>query len=174
MSYLVLAYPYLAADDFDIIQQYRKVNDALFYHVVNPHFTIVFPVMDVEENVLLAEVKEKASGVPKIDFVLRCATINKDAFSDQFHTFLVPDEGFSHFVKLHDRLYSGLLRDNHRLDIDYIPHMAVGGSKDKYACKAMVDEWNAKPFAIRGRISCLDIVKYENNVVTTIDRIELV
>ncbi len=44
MAFLVLAYPKIEQSDFDLIQDYRKENDGLFYSVVKPHFTIVFPV----------------------------------------------------------------------------------------------------------------------------------
>ncbi len=173
MSYLLLAYPQLAKQDVELIDSYRKVNDELFYNVVDPHFTLVFPVFDTLLEDFVAEVKSKIEGLTKFGFTMRCATINKDAFSDYFHAFIVPDEGFSNIVKMHDRFYSGKLINNLRLDIDFIPHIGIGNSKDKWLCKKMVDEWNEKEFAISGTIARLTIVKYEDGVVTTIEDIEL-
>jgi hypothetical protein len=37
----------------------------------------------------------------------------------------------------------------------------------------MVDEWNKEEFELRGTISRLKIVSYENDVVTTIEEIKL-
>ena len=105
---------------------------------------------------------------------MRCATINKDAFSNYYHVFLVPDEGYSNIVKIHDRLYSGLLKDNHRLDVDFIPHIGIANSVDKYKCKRLVDYWNSKEFEINGTISKITIIKYENNIVTNIEDIRLI
>jgi len=173
MAYLVLAYPELNRADFERIQSYRKINDELFYKVVEPHFTIVFPVFDISKKEFIDEIKEKSSAFTKFDFTIRCATINKDAFNDWFHAFLVPDEGYSRIVKLHDRLYSGILKDNLRLDIDFVPHIGIGNSKDKYACKRMVDEWNKQDFSICGKITNLTIVNYEDNIVTKIEEVEL-
>jgi 2'-5' RNA ligase len=173
MAYLVLAYPELTNENFDRIQCYRKDNDELFLKVVNPHFTIVFPVFDIPEEEFTREIKDKSVNLAKFDFIIRCATINKDAFSDYFHTFLVPDEGYSDIVKLHDKLYSEKLKNNLRLDLDFIPHIGIGNSIDKYACKKMVDEWNEKDFSISGRITHLTIVNYENNIVTELEDIEL-
>lgn len=85
----------------------------------------------------------------------------------------VPDEGYSRIVKLHDRLYSDKLKDNLRLDLDFIPHIGIGNSLDRYKCKKMVDEWNKEEFELRGTISRLKIVRYENDVVTTIEEIKL-
>ncbi|MGB9772354.1 MAG: 2'-5' RNA ligase family protein [Candidatus Kapaibacteriota bacterium] len=173
MAYLVLAYPKLTSDDFTKIQNYRKKNDELFFKIVDPHFTIVFPVFDISEDKFIEEVKQKSTNIAKFDFVIRCATINKDAFNDYFHTFLVPDEGYSKIVKLHDKLYSDKLKDYLRLDIDFIPHIGIGNSKDKNSCKKMVDEWNKKDFSISGKITHLTIVNYENDRVTKIEEIEL-
>lgn len=173
MAYLVISYPELTQSDFDLIQTYRKENDPLYYNVVNPHFTIVFPVFNKSKDEFVSEVRKQLTGLSKFDFVLRCATINKDAFSDYFHLLLVPDEGYSRIVKLHDRLYSGDFKDNLRLDIDYIPHMGIGNSLDKFKCKEMVDFWNSQSFEIRGTIKKMDVIEYDSNSVMTIDEIEL-
>lgn len=165
MAYLVLAYPNLNDKDFELIQNYRKTEDKLFYSVVEPHFTIVFPVFDCAEDLFIKEVTEKAQSFGKINFVIRCATINKDAFNEYYHAFLVPDEGYSSITKLHDKIYSGKLKENHRLDIDFVPHIGLGNSKNKFECKRMVDEWNVKDFSIHGSITHLTIVKYERGKV---------
>ncbi len=173
MGLLVLAYPILAKSYYQLIQDFRKVNDELYYSVVEPHFTIVFPVLDKGEDIFIQEIIAKTSQEKSFDFVLRCTTINKDAFQEYYHIFLVPDEGFSKTIKLHDKLYSGILKDNHRLDIDYIPHIGIGNSKDKHFCKSMVDEWNAKDISIQGRIDCLTIIRFENHTVTKLKEIKL-
>lgn len=173
MAYLVLAYPELTSENFDKIQNYRQGNDELFFNVVNPHFTIVFPVFDISEEEFIREIKDKSAKFKKFDFVIRCATINKDAFSDYFHAFLVPDEGYSKIIKLHDKLYSDKLKNNLRLDIDFVPHIGIGNSIDKFSCKKMVDEWNEKEFFISGKIINLTIVNYDNGLITKIEEIEL-
>ena len=173
MAYLAIAYPELAGDDFDRIQSYRRDNDELFFKVVNPHFTIVFPAFDISADEFIKEVKSKSSNFIPFDFAIRCATISKDAFSNYFHAFLVPDEGYSKIVKLHDKLYSDKLQDKLRLDLDFVPHIGIGNSKDKYKCKKMVDEWNEKEFELCGTISRLTVVSYEDDIVTTIEEIRL-
>ncbi len=173
MAYLVLAYPELTSNDFDLIQNYRRNNDELFFKVIEPHFTIVFPVLDIPQDEFIREVKDKSNGLTKFDFVIRCATINKDAFKDYYHTFLVPDEGYSRIVRLHDKFYSGKFKDNLQLGIDFIPHIGIGNSRDKFLSKKMADEWNKKDFSISGTISCLTIVKYDNSIVTNIEDIKI-
>jgi hypothetical protein len=173
MALLVLAYPELSKSDFEKIQNYRKDHDELHYRVIEPHFTFVFPVFDITQNDFIKEVEARAQNVAAFDFTIRCATVSKDAFSDYFHSFLVPDQGYSNVVKLHDKLYSEKFLRNLRLDIDYIPHIGIGNSKDKFFCKKMADEWNSSDFLIEGRISNLSIVNYENNVVSHLKRLDL-
>ena len=173
MSLLVLAYPDLNVINLALVQDHRKVYDNLYYDVVGPHFSFVFATDDFSEDVFTAEVLKQAADAWKIKFVCRCATISKDGFEETFHCFLVPDKGHSQIILLHDKLYSGLFKKNHRLDIDYIPHIAIGSSHDKLQTKMMVDQWNARDLTIDGVISKLSIIKYENNVVTLLKEIVL-
>ena len=53
--------------------------------------------------------------------------IIKDVFSSLTHLFLVPNEGCSAFVILHDPLYTGSLTDSLRLDIPFISHLTIAG-----------------------------------------------
>jgi len=171
MSLLVIAYPQLAPDDYKLIQDHRREHDKLFT-VVEPHFTLVFPVADSRVPDFTKEVKRQLEGAKSVPFCIRCATVSKDTFTDIWHTFLVPDEGYSKIVKLHDKLYGDKLSPHHRLDIDYIPHIGIDTSTDKTLCKKIVDRWNAKDFAIPGIISSASVVSYENSIVTTIEWIE--
>jgi hypothetical protein len=85
MAYAVVSYPELCDTDYKKIQQYRKENDEWLYTVVEPHITFVFPVFDMAEKNFIAEVEDLSGNVDKIDFVFRCAIINKDSFSDYYY-----------------------------------------------------------------------------------------
>lgn len=174
MRLYVVAYPELADEDYQIIQQYRKEHDRL-YSMIEPHFTLVFLVNDFTEADFIAEVKKQVEGIRAFDFILRCSTINKDAFSDNYFAFLVPDEGFSNIVKLHDALYADKLAHHHRMDIDYIPHIEIANSalSDKTTIKKIVDKWNSEDFAIKGRVSTLYVISLENGVLSTLEKIQL-
>jgi hypothetical protein len=173
MSLLVLSYPNISEKDFNWIQAVRANHDELYYKVVAPHFTIVFPNFNQDKVEFVEHAKLQARCFKKIDFVLRCAIIVKDAFNDYTHLFLVPDEGYSEIVKLHDKLYDGPLAPELRLDIPFIPHIGIGNAIDPFACKKLADELNRKAFEINGRIETLDVTWYEENKVETLERIEL-
>ena len=140
----------------------------MYYHVVQPHFTFDFPIEEIPENIFISEVISKAQEGRKFSFVLRSAVISKDAFSNQYHVFLVPDEGFSSLIKLYEIFYSDTFKENQRFDIDFIPHLGIENSTDKDSVKTWVDEWNSKDFSFKGQISALTIVHYEDGKVENI------
>ncbi|NYT14003.1 MAG: 2'-5' RNA ligase family protein [Candidatus Methanofastidiosa archaeon] len=173
MSFLVIAYPELKKKDYNWIQELRSKNDELYYDAVKPHFTLVFPVFYLNQKQLISEIKEKSKDLKQVDFCLRCAVLNKDAFNDYWHAFLVPDEGFSGITKFHDKFYSGKLKDEHFLAIQYLPHIGVGNSINANECKKLVDELNEMNFEVFGKIKNLTIIRYEEKKVEDIETIEL-
>ena len=76
-------------------------------------------------------------------------------------------------VKLHDRLYTGPLAAELRLDIPFIPHLTVGNAAEAQACKRLADDLNARGVSIHGDINALDVARYEGGRVESIGRIEL-
>ncbi len=165
MAFGVLAYPEINRKDHNWIQEFRKKNDALYYELVAPHFAFVFPSESLNEKEFVDEVKAKADGFRTIPFEIKCATVNKDAFLDDYHLLLVPDKGYSDVVKLHDRLYSGRLFEDLRLDIDFIPHVGIANSKDKFEVKEWADQWNSEDFSIDGRIDRLTVIEYDGQTL---------
>lgn len=173
MALLVLAYPQIEKKDYDWIQSFRSKHDERYYNVVAPHFTLVFPVFNIEEKDLVKHVQKATKRFKEFYFVLRCAQIVKDSFSDITDVFLIPEEGYRLFVKLHDALYTDLLEKEFRLDIPFIPHLGIANNPDAHTCKLLADELNKKEMEIVGSVSKLDIVSYIENKVTTVKEIYL-
>lgn len=173
MALLLIAYPTIDRKDFNWIQSVRKNHDKRFYKVVDPHFTLVFPVENIKYEVFLEHVKKVVNKFGTFFFVLRCAQIVKDSFSDFTDLFLIPEEGYRLFVKLHDELYTGPLEKELRLDIPYIPHLGIANDLDPLKCKHLADKINRKDLEIVGAINKVDIVSYENNSVGSMSSIVL-
>lgn len=173
MALLVLGYLATTEQDWAWMQDIRKQHDQRYFDVVDPHFTLVFPVVQLPLAAFVAHVRTQTEGQGAIAFALRCATVVQDVLSDDAHVFLVPDEGNSAIIKLHDNLYTGVLRPELRLDIPYIPHIGVATTTDITACKALADRLNEQHFCVHGVIDRLDIVRYEHNRVETLDQVML-
>jgi 2'-5' RNA ligase superfamily len=191
---LVVNYPNISADDFAWIQEIRQQEDELNFRAIDPHFTFVFPIIEIDRATLVSHIKRvfkreasllsetlrerdtptpTSHGIQPFDFTIRCAVLCNDAFSKYTHVFLVPDEGYSNIVKLHDRLYTEIIANKLRLDIPFIPHIGIANSLDPYHCKQLVDRLNSQEFEIRGRIDRLDIISSQGDLVETVESINL-
>jgi hypothetical protein len=173
MSLLALAYPKIMKEDYQWIQDFREENDELNHKVIEPHFTLVFPVFNQRPETFIEEIKSRAALHKKIDFALRCAIMDKDAFTPYWHVYLVPDEGYSQIIKLHDNLYSGKLADELRLELPFIPHIGIANSIEKWTCKEFVDQVNYSDIEIKGAITEIDVVEYHEERVETLEKIKL-
>jgi hypothetical protein len=173
MALLVLAYPQIEKKDFGWIQSIRAKHDERYFKIVEPHFTIVFPIYNVKEEQLIEHVEKISKKFKEFYFVLRCSQIVKDSFSDYTDVFLIPEEGYRIFVKLHDALYTGMLEKELRMDIPFIPHVGIANNFDPVKCKQLADEINTKNPEVIGVINKLSIVQYENNIIELKEEIRL-
>lgn len=174
MALLAIAYPELKTKDFDWIQSIRARYDLLYYEIIKPHFTLVYPLSKTGQADFANHVRSVAQGTAKIPFVARCATVIYSSLNDLWHIFLVPDEGFSQIVKLHDSLYTDILANELKLQLPFIPHITLGNSENPQVSKSAVDKLNSQDFAIDGLISSVDIISYRSNRVETVASVKLV
>jgi 2'-5' RNA ligase superfamily len=171
---LVVSYPIISPSHFAWIQDLRKQYDEINFKVISPHFTLVFPVSNIKEEAFVQHVRQSMKSIQSFEFVIRCATIFNDAFRRYTHLFLVPDEGYSHIIKLHDQLYTGVLAKELRLDIAFIPHIGIANFHDASSCKQLADNINKQQFEIHGRVEKLDIIWDENDRIGTIEEVVLI
>lgn len=169
---LVVNYPTISTNDFEWIQDIRQQEDKLNFNAIDPHFTFVFPVA-IDRETLTSHVQELIQDIQPFEFTLRCAVLCNDVFSKYIHVFLVPDEGYSHIVKLHDRLYTGIIADKLLLDIPFIPHIGIANSLNPHHCKQLVDLLNRQQFEIRGRIDRLDIISSQGDLIEAVKSLDL-
>ena len=173
MSLLVIAYPTMDARHLAWIQAVRQQHPELKWSVIAPHFTLVFPLQGVEPAALQSQVAQVVATWPAVRFVVRSSLLIKDVTSPYTHVLLVPDEGFSALVKLHDRLYTGLLRPFLRLDIPFVPHLTLGYVTDIEFCKRVVDRINEQELEIPGMLHRLTLIRLEGTTVETLGQFEL-
>ena len=172
MQLLIIAYPELMQEDAEWLLSLREQHSALSHSVLPPHFTFVFSLSGMDKSTLEQHIRERVISERKVQFALRSSILVKDD-NDNYFAMLVPDEGFSSIVKLHDRLYTGNLAPSLRLDIPFVPHITIGYSPDAQACKNIVDTLNRMDFEIKGQISRLDLVEKENDQARTVQQFEL-
>jgi 2'-5' RNA ligase len=173
MAIAVVNYPTFAESDLTWIQSIRQKYDPLYFHIIDPHITLVFPTDAVAQQMLIEHVQKHVSSVVAFEVVFRCAILGDPEFQGHAHAFLIPDEGFSRVVDLHDRLYTGPLAGELRLDLPFIPHVGIANTPKPKECKVVVDRLNAMAFEVRGRVEQVDVIGYDGERVWTIERISL-
>jgi len=173
MALCVLSYPNLERRDFEWIQSLRAKHEKLAYALVKPHITLVFPTDAMAEDEYLNHVRGVISHTPPVSFAIRCAVMRHSPANDRWNVFLVPDEGYSSIVKLHDRLYTGPLAGELRLDVPFIPHITVASRRAAEICQDLVAEINEEGICIEGSLNTVDIVSYQSHGLTTMEKIDL-
>jgi 2'-5' RNA ligase len=173
MSLLVIGYPDIRREDTGWIIGLRQRHPQLHHSTIDPHFTFIFPLDSVDEDQLAQHIRDQLAGFSPISFVLRCCMLVKNDSDENYFVLLIPDEGFSSIVKVHDRLYTGILASELRLDIPFIPHITLGYSSDAQYCRAIVQDLNKEQFEIKGTIFSLDLVKKDADKAWAVERFSI-
>jgi 2'-5' RNA ligase len=173
VSLVALCYPTVTDEQQRFMDDLRSQYDLAFKDVVRPHFTLVFPVRDLPTPTFQNHVQRIARTHVPFRFVCRYAMVHDDRTNDNWYVFLVPDEGFSEIARLHDDLYTGLLASHLRLDLPYVPHIAVATLKDRVTCKEVADRLNRNGIEIAGTIDALSISEYDGTKVRDVQLIAL-
>jgi hypothetical protein len=137
-----------------------------------PSFTLVFPGAEAVTDVV-RHVEATCATTPRIRFCLRSAMIVPEEKTGSFHVFLVPKEGFSAIIRLHDRLHVGPLACCLRPDMPYIPHVTVATTKELALARSIMASLNAKSLAITGHIDEVEVQSRDSGVPRRIVKIPL-
>jgi 2'-5' RNA ligase len=152
--FYTVAYPGVPEVQMRWIQEFRRKHDPR-YAAVEPHFTLVFGVREVEESVYLEHIESVARAAKPIRFRCLYAMLGADDVDDTAYVFLVPNEGNAEVSMLHDQLYTGVLQPFHRLEFPYIPHITIASTKDFKLAKQLCDGLNREGVYVEGSLALL-------------------
>lgn len=116
--YGLIHYPII---DTEHIDRFRRKHDP---HVgsIEPHITVVFPVPgSVGKERLVWHIRSVLRGWKP--FPIHLQGLHK---SWDHWLFLILQEGNAKVIRLHDELYTGVLAEYRREDIEFIPHLGLG------------------------------------------------
>ena len=172
MKLMAVCFPELDKDDFDWIQSIRKEHDPQF-SAVAPHFSLVFPIVNTYRREFIDHCRNICGRFTSFPFIIREAVVHQDSPEDSRYVFLVPIEGKSQIITMHDNLYSGRFEPELNMEIPYIPHMTIAQSHDLSKCEILVDNINSLNFEIRGNINDVDIIQIDGVNISTLEKIPL-
>lgn len=121
MYYGLVYYPNLDKDLARSIDEIRQLYDPTA-GFIKPHITVVFPVPgQVGESQLAQHFESVLCSIAPFEVRL------SDFYtSDDHWLFLVLGEGKSEIKELYRSLYTGLLAEYRRDDIEFVPHLGLG------------------------------------------------
>lgn len=116
MFYALVHYPSI---DTERIDRFRRKHDP-HVDVIEPHITVVFPERVGEER-LVRHVENVLRGWEPFPIHLQGLRKSWDHW-----LFLILQEGNAEIVRLHDELYTDVLAEYRREDIEFMPHLGLG------------------------------------------------
>lgn len=118
MSYALVHYPNINTEDINQIRQkYDPQVD-----VIKPHITLVFPVVEsINKNNLILHIDSILSKWKTFPICLKGLQKSWDEYM-----FLMVEEGKVDMIKLHDKLYTGILAEYFRYNLPFVPHLTLG------------------------------------------------
>ena len=170
--FTVYCTPELSRPDIERIQSVRAAHDPQG-KLLGPHVTVVFPTLAATERRLLDHVTQIVGNVRSFRAAFRSAITYRDLEKPLTYAFLLPDEGTSHFVRLHHQLLTGPLERALRLDLPFVPHITLGAFERPEAAKSAIDAFNAQPFTISGFVNTVNIARLEEGKLSTLAALRL-
>lgn len=161
----IVAYPVFSAADRARIQAIRAGHDPQFA-MLEPHFTLVFPVAAPLDQVV-NEARSVARGGSAFSVTLQSVRAVRDVLGGGGHVFLVPGDGAEDVAALNCRLYSGALHWAHRADVPYVPHVTVAASPDFAECQALAVRLACSRWDLFGSVGSLSVVEIVGSTVAT-------
>lgn len=111
--------------NIDLIQQIRIKYDRLAT-LVEPHITLAFPFSDeISNNDLIIKLSELLKQYNAFE-----VTFNGTSMSNDNYILLNCIKGKETIIDLHNEIYNKIIPTHLKKDINYIPHITLGQSKD--------------------------------------------
>jgi 2'-5' RNA ligase len=149
----IVAFPALPPEPIDML---RRRYDPLAGRVP-PHITLVFPFESaLPDDVLRRHVAAAVCGCTP--FPVRFAGITG---SEGEYLFLNVKRGNDALIALHDRLYSGALREHRSLAHTYLPHLTVGRLADRASFRQALADVSSLNVSVESAVTAVTVYRLE-------------
>lgn len=156
-----LCVPQFTQDAEARIQALRLMYDPEHAMLIGPHVTLVFPTRSLNEREFIEHVEKIAASASPVTTCFRSAMPYLEPGEGPSYLYLVPDEGYGWFTRLHARLHSGPLEMEIDPDRPYVPHVTLGKFSTFADARAAAERVNAGFAAHTGKVSSIEVVRVE-------------
>lgn len=173
MALAIVAFPEIPASERAWMEGLRRTHLPSPDSDIAPHVTLVFPAAFNAGDDLTMHMLGVAGSTQPFDAVFRIASPVVDPLRGGWTVQLLPDEGLSKLMRLHDFLYTGPVADHLSLDIPYVPHMTLARTTTAQQAKALAEDLNSDIIEVEAGFKTLDVLRVDGGTVTKVSVHEL-
>ncbi|UFT98326.1 2'-5' RNA ligase family protein [Radiobacillus kanasensis] len=117
-------------ENIDKLELWREKYDPL-YGKIAPHVTLVFPFeSELSSKMIGSHVSNALKEIKPFELEFSGFSVENDSF-----LFIDVERGYDTIVQLHNRLYTGILKQFLRKDLPFKPHLTIGRFVSDHACE---------------------------------------
>jgi 2'-5' RNA ligase len=165
MSLAIVTFPVIPATELSWIEDLRRAHLSAPDGDVAPHVTLVFPAdFETGEDLMMHMFGVTGSTQP-FEAIFRIAVPVIDPINGGWTVQLLPDQGLSKLMRMHNFLYTGPIAEHLNLDVPYVPHLTVARATTAQQAKALSDELNADIIEVEAHFKTVDVLRIDNGTV---------
>jgi hypothetical protein len=134
---------------------------------IPPHVMLVYPAEFVMDENLTMHMYGVTGSTQPFEAIFRIAAPAIDPIHGGWRVQLLPDEGLSKLMRMHNFLYTGPIADHVNYDIPYVPHLTIARTETGPQANALCEELNSSIIEVSARFTTVKILRIEGGEVTT-------
>ena len=166
MSLTIVSFPDIPATELTWIEGIRQSHLTSPESDFAPHVTLVFPAEITTDDDLEMHMLGVTGSTQPFEAIFRIASPVIDPFNGGWTVQLLPDQGLSKLMRMHNFLYSGPFADHLNLDLRYVPHLTLARTDDGPQAKALCEELNSGIIEVEARFTTVDLLRIDGGTVT--------
>ncbi|MDA0342262.1 MAG: 2'-5' RNA ligase family protein [Proteobacteria bacterium] len=166
MSLTIVAFPEIAATELGWVEGLRQAHLPAPEADIAPHMTLVFSADVATDDNLTMHMLGVAGSTQPFDATFRIVAPVVDPINGGWTVQLLPDQGLSKLMRLHNFLYSGPFADHLNLDVPYVPHLTLARTTTGQQAKALCEELNSDIIEVDMRFTTVDLLRVDGGKVT--------
>jgi 2'-5' RNA ligase len=173
MPIAIVTCPEIPTDELKWIQDLRHAHLASPEADLAPHVTLVFPADVVADENLMMHMYGVAGSTQPFETIFRIAAPVADPIKGGWAVQLLPDQGLSKLMRMHNFLYTGPFDGTLNLDVPYVPHLTLARSATSAEAKGLCDELNSGVIEVSAQVKAVEVLTVDGDKIETQAQYEL-
>lgn len=173
MPIAIVTCPEIPADELQWIQELRQSRLAPPELDLAPHIPLVFPADVAVDDNLMMHMYGVAGSTQPFESVFRIAAPSADPLNGGWIVRLLPDQGLSKLMRMHNFLYTGPFDGRLNMDVPYIPHLTLARTETGEDAKTLCEELNSGIIEVAVEVKSVEVLIVDGDTIETQAQYEL-